>query len=112
MPGIIGSTGWDRSSAWIWLFSSSHNTTARSGGLWYRPTTSTTFSTKNGSVQLGQGLICVADQLTDNCRTAIDGGPGLSPWIVGQPLVYRGDRPRLTWVGDTGIEPVTSTVSR
>ena len=20
MPGIIGSTGWDRSSAWIWLF--------------------------------------------------------------------------------------------
>jgi hypothetical protein len=20
MPGIIGSTGWERSSAWIWLF--------------------------------------------------------------------------------------------
>jgi hypothetical protein len=20
MPGIIGRTGWDRSSAWIWLF--------------------------------------------------------------------------------------------
>src|SRR3982751_938420 len=31
MPGIIGSTGWDRSSAWIWAFSSTHSTTARSG---------------------------------------------------------------------------------
>ena len=30
---IIGSTGWDRSRAWIWDFSSAHNTTARSGGL-------------------------------------------------------------------------------
>jgi myo-inositol-1(or 4)-monophosphatase len=34
MPGIIGSTGWDRSSAWIWLFSSTHSTTALSGGSW------------------------------------------------------------------------------
>src|SRR5450631_4222364 len=49
MPGIIGSTGDDRSSAWIWLFSSTHSTTAFSGGLWYRPTTSTTFSTNSGS---------------------------------------------------------------
>src|SRR5436190_20164148 len=49
MPGIIGSTGDDRSSAWIWLFSSTHSTTALSGGLWYRPTTSTTFSTNSGS---------------------------------------------------------------
>ncbi len=31
-------------------FSSTHSTTACSGGWWYRPTTSTTFSTKNGSV--------------------------------------------------------------
>ena len=29
-----GSTGWDRSSAWIWACSSTHSTTARSGGLW------------------------------------------------------------------------------
>src|SRR5580700_438567 len=49
MPGIIGSTGWDRSSAWMPDFSSTHSTTAFSGGLWYRPATSTTFSTKNGS---------------------------------------------------------------
>src|SRR6201986_3765083 len=58
MPGIIGSTGWDRSRAWIWLFSSPHSTTAFSGGLWYRPTTSTTFSTKNGS----------ADRQKESCR--------------------------------------------
>jgi hypothetical protein len=31
MPGIIGNTGWDRSSACIWLFSSTHSTTAFSG---------------------------------------------------------------------------------
>jgi hypothetical protein len=31
MPGIIGSTGCDRSSAWTWLFSSVHSTTALSG---------------------------------------------------------------------------------
>src|SRR5262245_12557244 len=49
MPGIIGSTGWDRSSAWIWDFSWKQDTTAFSGGLWYRPTTSTTFSTNSGS---------------------------------------------------------------
>ena len=39
-----------RSSAWIWLFSSTHNTSARSGGLMYRPTMSRTFSTKSGSL--------------------------------------------------------------
>src|SRR5438046_8804104 len=50
MPGIIGNTGCDRSRACIPDFSSTHNTTARSGGLWYRPTTSTTLSTNNGSV--------------------------------------------------------------
>ena len=30
----IGSTGWERSRAWIWAFSSTHSTTALSGGLW------------------------------------------------------------------------------
>src|SRR6266702_692366 len=33
MPGIIGSTGWDRSRAWTWDFSSAHSTTACSGGF-------------------------------------------------------------------------------
>ena len=50
MPGIIGSTGWDRSRAWTWIFSSTHSTTARSGGFRYSPTTSWTFSMNSGSV--------------------------------------------------------------
>jgi hypothetical protein len=32
MPGIIGNAGWLRASAWIWDFSSTHSTTAASGG--------------------------------------------------------------------------------
>ena len=32
--------------------------------------------------------------------------------LWGQLLARSGDRPLLAWVGDTGIEPVTSTVSR
>src|ERR1035441_4696059 len=48
-PGIIGGTGWDRSSAWMPGFSSTHSTTALSGGWWYRPATSTTLSTNRGS---------------------------------------------------------------
>src|SRR4029453_15313880 len=39
-----------RSSAWIWDFSSTHSTTAASGGSRYRPTTSYTLSTNNGSL--------------------------------------------------------------
>src|SRR5216683_1464173 len=43
-------TGCVRSSAWIWLFSSAHNTRARSGGFRYKPTMSRTFSINCGSV--------------------------------------------------------------
>ena len=50
IPGIIGNAGWERASACTWLFSSTHNTTAASGGFRYSPTTSKTFSTNNGSV--------------------------------------------------------------
>ena len=32
LEGSIGRTGWLRSSAWIWLFSSTQSTSARSGG--------------------------------------------------------------------------------
>src|SRR6266540_811488 len=48
--GSIGSIGCERSSAWICDFSSTHSTTACSGGWWYSPTTSTTLSTNSGSV--------------------------------------------------------------
>ncbi len=40
-----------RSSAWIWDFSSTHNTIAFSGGAKYRPTTSVTFAISSGSVE-------------------------------------------------------------
>ena len=49
-PGRIGKRGWERSRAWIWLFSSTQRTRARSGGAKYRPTMSRTFSTKKGSL--------------------------------------------------------------
>ena len=51
MPGASGSSGCVRSSAWIWLFSSTHSTIAISGGSMYRPTMSRTFSTNIGSLE-------------------------------------------------------------
>ncbi len=47
----MGSSGWERSSAWTWVFASAHNTGARSGGFRYSPTTSRTFSTNCGSAE-------------------------------------------------------------
>ena len=44
-------TGWVRSKAWIWDFSSTQRTTARSGGCRYRPTTSWTLAANCGSVE-------------------------------------------------------------
>src|ERR1035438_3027382 len=43
-PFLIGKPGWLRSSAWIWLFSSTQSTIACCGGFRYRPTTSVNFS--------------------------------------------------------------------
>src|SRR5487761_242210 len=48
-PFFRGSPGWVRSNAWIWLFSSTHNTIAFCGGFKYRPTTSVNFSINLGS---------------------------------------------------------------
>lgn len=50
MPGIMGSTGAERSRAWIWDFSSTQSTSALSGGSRYNPTTSRTLSTNCGSL--------------------------------------------------------------
>ena len=49
-PGFIGKPGCVRSRASICLFSSTHSTTALSGGLRYNPTTSVSFSVNAGSV--------------------------------------------------------------
>src|SRR3954447_24813902 len=51
IPGIIGKTGCSRSSAWIWLFSSTLSTSARLGGERYSPTMSRTLSTNSGSLE-------------------------------------------------------------
>jgi hypothetical protein len=48
--GQQGQMGCERLSAWIWLFSSTQRTTARSGGSKYKPTTSRSVSMNNGSV--------------------------------------------------------------
>ena len=48
-PGIIGSTGAVRSSAWICGFSSTLKTVAFAGGARYRPTTSRILSISSGS---------------------------------------------------------------
>ncbi len=51
MPGSIGNAGWVfLFKAWIWVFSSTHSTNARSGGFRYSPTTSRTLATNNGSL--------------------------------------------------------------
>src|ERR1700738_2032841 len=50
MPGIMGRTACDRSRACTCDFSSTHSTTAFSGGSRYRPTTSRTLSMNSGSV--------------------------------------------------------------
>jgi hypothetical protein len=51
-PLFIGRDGWVRSRAWTWVFSSKLNTTARSGGFRYRPTTSMSLASKSGSLEI------------------------------------------------------------
>src|SRR4051812_22139466 len=73
MPGIIGSTGCDRSRACTWDFSSTHNTTAFSGGLWYSPTTSTTLATNSGSDDnLKLSLRCGLSSKSRQIRPIVD----------------------------------------
>lgn len=50
-PGVMGRIGCVRSSAWIWLFSSTQSTTALVGGARYSPTMSRTLSTNSASVE-------------------------------------------------------------
>lgn len=49
--GYIGNVFRVRSRAWIWDFSSTHNTIALSGGTRYGPTASVTSATSSGSVE-------------------------------------------------------------
>ena len=98
LPGLVhraelGSTGWDRSRAWTCVFSSTHSTTARSGGLWYRPATSMTFSTNGGSVlSLKPSVRC---GLSSNLRQI-------------RPIV-ESDRPPAEFVTGARIHPFGAT---
>ena len=79
-PGFIGNDGCVRSSAWIWLFWSTHSTIAFSGGFRYSPTTSVSFSTNRSSadslnVSTRCGLRLCASQI--RCTVAGD-----TPWAV------------------------------
>jgi hypothetical protein len=100
-PFFIGSDGWVRSNAWIWLFSSMHSTTACSGGSRYKPTTSVSLnagsletlkvSTRCGFSPRAFQIRCTVLRLTPACL-AID-------------LV-------LQWVSPLGLEcSVASTIS-
>ena len=57
-PGATGRTGWVRSSAWIWDFSSTQSTIACAGGSRYSPTTSRTSASNSGSVENLNVSIC------------------------------------------------------
>src|SRR4029453_16142349 len=101
-PGIIGSTGWDPARAWIWDFSSTDSTSARSGGSRYSPTTSRTFSTNCGSL----------DSLNPSARC------GLSPNAFQiRPIVERLNPDRLAidardqCVASAGVSSNVATIT-
>src|SRR3990172_7310124 len=90
----MGSDGWVRSSAWIWLFSSTQSTTALAGGFRYSPTTSVSFSTNCGSrdnlkVSTRWGCRPWASQI--RCTVA-----GLTPWACAMVR-------QLQWVAALGL---------
>src|SRR6266536_2654643 len=102
MPASIGSTGCERSSAWIWAFSSTHSTTACSGGLWYSPTTSTTFSTNSGSVDsLKVSARCGLSPKARQIRPTVD---LLSPDLSAICL-------RDQWVASLGVSSSVATTT-
>jgi hypothetical protein len=97
MPGIIGSTGWGRSTACIPDFSSTHSTTAFSGDLWYTPTTATTFSMNSES----------GDSLNPSARCGLRSNfRQILPIVEGyRPLRLAIDAPRLgrvPWIFQAG----------
>src|SRR5262245_27418555 len=79
-PSGIGNNGCVRSKAWICDFSSTHNTSARSGGSRYNPTMSRTFSTNSGSgdslnVSVRWGCSPNTRQIASPCSGSIRSAP-------------------------------------
>ena len=99
----MGNSGRVRSNAWIWDFSSTHRTNARSGGFRYSPTTSLTFSMKKGSA--------------DNLKVSVRWGCNPKArqmrltvlWL--SPLRWAMDRV-LQWVASRGVVSSVSVITR
>ena len=99
----MGNSGRVRSNAWIWDFSSTHRTNARSGGFRYSPTTSLTFSMKKGSA--------------DNLKVSVRWGCNPKArqmrltvlWL--SPLRWAMDRV-LQWVASRGAVSSVSVITR
>ena len=82
-----------RSSAWICDFSSTHSTSAWSGGLRYRPTMSRTLSTNRGSadsLKVSLRCGCSANARQMRCTVEIDS----NPWPWPSSACSSGSRPR------------------
>ena len=72
-PAASGTPAAVRLSAWIWVFSSTQSTSARSGGSRYSPTTSRTFSTNSGSLDsFHESCLCGANPNARQTRETID----------------------------------------
>jgi len=71
-PFLGGSPGCVRSGARTWLFSSQHKTKACSGGDMYKPTMSSSFSTKFGSREtLNPRTMCGFSPAARQCRETL-----------------------------------------
>src|SRR5215472_2395703 len=100
----MGSRGWVRSNAWIWLFSSTHSTSARSGGCRYNPTMSRTFSMNSGSFDsLNVSVRCGCNAKARQMRFTV---LRLNPDIFDPPLCVKMTEtvstPEITVEGETG----------
>jgi hypothetical protein len=93
-----------RSSAWIWDFSSTHNTSARSGGSRYNPTTSRTLSMNWGSADSFQ--VCSRCGLSPNARQIRE----IAVWLI--PTCRAIDRVDqwVSWLG--GGRSRVATITR
>ena len=87
-----------RSNAWIWDFSSTHRTNARSGGFRYSPTTSLTFSMKKGS--------------DDNLKVSVRWGCNPKARQMRLTVLWLspalGHGPLLQWVASRGAVPASA----
>ena len=98
---MTGRLGCVRSSAWHWLFSSQHNTSARSGGFSYSPITSQNFFSKFLSFEiLNVRVTCgfTALALQSRCTVAFDTSIALAIVRTDHRVRFFGGRVALTMI--------------